>query len=91
MKIVKANPENKSEKTVKLSELANGSVFRFLDTTFEKALSVEDGSFYMVVNKPASNAERVSLISLDGRSFIERDGSHLVIPHQATISVSANI
>jgi len=91
MQIVKANPEKKEEKLSKLSTLTHGAVFRFRDTLFEDALVAENTAFYMVINKPASTVDRVSVLSLDGKTILERDGEHMVHQHQATISVSPNI
>lgn len=90
MKVVKA-----AEKTTvickKLSELKHGEVFRFPNFSFEEAITGQNEStFYMVVNKQPAQSERVSIMSLDGKSIIERDADRLVIPHDAQVVVSPN-
>ncbi len=90
MKVQKAL-EGKAEKAVKLNSLQHGSVFRFPDVTFEEALAVEDASFYMVINKPTASPDRIAVISLDGKTLLERDGDRQVFQHQATVSISPNV
>lgn len=93
MQIVRANPAGAVEKTSKLSVLQAGDVFRFPDVSYEQAISnADDASFYMVINKPISgDTKRVSVLSLDGKTLLERDGDREVIRHQATISVVSNL
>ena len=91
MKVVKAAQEGKGEVTVKLSQVGIGNVFRFPFTTFEAAISEKDEeTFYMVIGKPAQD-HRVSVLSLDGKVLLERDGDRYVIQHRATIHIEPNV
>jgi hypothetical protein len=91
MKIVKANPENKQEKSVKLSELAEGDVFRFAEVSFEDALTEKDEeTFYMKISSSKA-PEQVRMVSLDGKLVLDRDADRRVIKHEVTVAVKANI
>ena len=87
MKILKAE-NGDAEATSKLSSLNNGDVFRWADVKFEAALQqTDEETFYMVINLKATEG-RKSIISLDGKLLLERDGDRKIIEHQAVVTVS---
>ena len=92
MKIVKAASKGKTEKLTKLGEVkpGDGKVFRFQGASFEEALvGKDDACFYMVIKSTPEKVGRVTICSLDGKSVLDRDDSHLVVVHSAEISIAA--
>ena len=87
--IEKANPSGKTEKRTKLGDVKPGEFFRFPSCTFEQALVGEDGGgFYQVIEIQPKKADRVTILSSDGRSVQERDADREVIVHPAKIVIS---
>lgn len=84
MKIVSEQDRVKTEQLLSLSSIkpGEGKLVRFQGVLYEEAVSGEgDACFYMVIAPPKPTPGRVALVSLDGRSVIERDESHLVHVH----------
>ena len=84
MKIVTAV---KQEPLTHLYSVTPGRVIRFHGFTYEECLTgKDDATFYMVV-KPVKDNGRITLISLDGLSLIERDAVTMVHLHDAETAV----
>lgn len=87
-KIVKANPNNKTEKQVKLGDLKPGDVFRDPHASYEEALVEKNGeTFYMIINTQPEKATRATVISVDGELVREMDKDRWVVAHSTTLSV----
>lgn len=88
VKVITQDPKKK-EKTTKLADVPIGDVVRFLSATYKEATSGDKNghSFYMVVENQPKKTGRVSLVSLDGSSVIERDDDHQVVVHKTQIFV----
>ena len=87
MQIKKFIHAGKNEKTVKLKDAGFGAIVRFPEFTFEEVMSgKDDATFYLVINHPAGN-DRITLVSLDGKSFIMRDADRPVIVHPADLHI----
>lgn len=88
MKVQKATPKKKTEKIVALARLSPGQVFRFAHISFEAAMAgKDDASFYMVIDVQPKKTGRVNIVSVDGKSVLERDEDHQVIVHEATLNI----
>lgn len=88
LQILKANPSGKTEKQTKLGDVKPGSIFRFPSVTFEQALSDEEGSgFYLVIETQPKKAGRVTIVSIDGKSFQEKDDDHKVVVHPSKLEI----
>lgn len=88
MKVQKATPKKKTEKIVALSKVGPGQVFRFAHVSFEAAMAgKDDATFYMVIDVQPKKAGRVNIVSVDGKSVLERDEDHQVVVHDATLSI----
>jgi hypothetical protein len=86
---VKAIPPGKKEKQTKLGDVKPGQVIRFPSGTFEGALASEEGvGFYMVIETQPKKAGRVTIVSTDGKSVLEKDDDHSVIVHPSQLMVS---
>lgn len=79
----------KSEPLVRLSSVAYGRVVRFQGFSYEECLTGTDqATFYMVVKNPPKDVDgRATLVSLDGLSLIQRDGTNMVHLHPAETAV----
>lgn len=83
-----AVPLETKEKTVPLSSLKPGDVFRFAETSFEKALECDDGACFYQVTGDTPKEERVPIRSLDGKSCtFARDKDRMVVQHNVTIQI----
>ena len=92
MMIVKANPEQKVEKISWLKDLQPGDVFRLREFSFEECLTGKDeATFYMMTALKGSDVTRVTVISVDGKNQLQRDGDRGVYKHEASITVAPNI
>lgn len=88
MKVSKME-SRKGEKLVPLIQAEPGDVVRFISTTYEEAISGKDeAQFFMVINKQPLTGGRTALVSLDGKTVIERDSDREVIIHEAEVLVS---
>ncbi len=90
MEVQKAGSKDKQDVTTTLGKLSAGDVFRFQGTNFVDALypsMAGSDSFFMVVNTQPVEAGRVSIVSVDGKQFLKRDESHVVIKHEAVLEI----
>lgn len=79
----------KTEKQTKLGDVKPGEFFRFPSITFEEALAGKEGAgFYQVIETQPKKADRVSILTSDGKSLQERDADRMVIVHPAKIVIS---
>jgi hypothetical protein len=87
MKIVKS-VGHQGPKPVRLRDVEVGSAFHFAEDTFEEAMSGKDEStFYMKMAVAGADA-RINVVSLDGKSFIQRDGDRQVFVVKAEVNIS---
>jgi len=91
MIVVKSTPPDKKEKRALLKDARPGQhIVRFPGTTFEEAIAKKDeATFFQVIASPTGTqkAGRVTLVSIDGMLPIERDETHEVILHNATLHI----
>lgn len=78
----------KAQKTVNLTDVGIGQVFRFASARFEDAL--RDDNFYRRVAQQPQKVDRVLCVSLNGQQLREFDGNHSVIVHEHDILVYPN-
>lgn len=91
MKITNAKETTQVVKTSQLGKVAAGEIFRFPNVKFEEAIIGHDeATFYMVINKQPAHADRVSIMSIDGKTVLERDADREVVVHQAELFISDN-
>jgi hypothetical protein len=75
----------------KLSTVHVGDVFRMAETSFSDAMGDGNQGFYMRIQTTTSKSDRVSLISLDGKTLMERDEDRLVYVHNAKVQINPEI
>ncbi len=86
--VVKANPSGKTEKQTKLGDVKPGEFFRFSSVTFEQALAGEEGAgFYQVINTQPKKTGRVTIVSSDAMSVLEKDDDHKVVVHPSRLVI----
>lgn len=87
MKVVRAKVETRTKNGVGLGSCAPGEIVHFAEHSLPDLLVDDQPGIYMVVNKEPKKAGRVTLVSLDGKSLIERDSDRLIKKVQATLHV----
>lgn len=75
----------KAQKTVNLTDVGIGKVFRFASERFEDAL--RDNNFYMRIAQQPQKTDRVLCVSLNGQQEREFDGNHTVVVHEHDILI----
>lgn len=88
--VEKLIPAGKQQKLIKLKDVKPGEIFRFPVVSFEEALNdkSDDGQgFYMVIASKPEKAGRVTAVSSDGKSIIERDDDREVVVHPAKLVI----
>lgn len=86
--IEKANPSSKTEKRTKLGDVKPGDLFRFPSYTFAQALiGEEEAGFFFPVEKQPKQTGRVSIVSTDGKSMLEKDADREVIVHPSELVI----
>jgi len=86
MKLRQLNPEFKEETTL-LKNVKCGEVFRFASIEFADAMN--ESLFYMKTNDPVVE-NRVQIVNVYNGERLKRDDSHVVITHNAVISIQPN-
>lgn len=86
--VVKAVPADKCEQQTKLGNVRPGEVFRFPHFSFEEALAGENGAgFYQVIDIQPKKTGRVTVVSVDGKSVLEKDDDRYVVVHPSKLEI----
>ncbi len=89
MEVVKATPNEKSEKLTKLADVPCGDVFRLPEESFETAIGGDDpAGFRMVTQVNPKTTGRIDFVSLDGKIVGKMDEDRMVVVHPAKLAVS---
>lgn len=82
MKVQKAATQE-TVQTVPLKTVKPGSCFRFAHDSLEDAF--KEDLFYLKVDAPEVQKERVRFVNLSDGKQLERDGDHRVIVHECSL------